>query len=343
MLALPIVAEKKTGRAGTFERLSPVLATFRLHPGDGTPFPEYKAGQYMALSRSDCKLTRRVTGPDGKPDYAPDLDESGQPKRGTVTHSYSIASAPWETRELGHLEFYIVLEVGEHEYPGRLTESFFRMEPGRDDQVGYVNRIAGDFTLDKRAAGARHVVMVGTGTGLAPFVGMVKELDHEARSGGVDPGVRYTLFHANRTSEELAYHRELMAIEDAARFDFRYVATVSRPTAADREDPRLGTGRANNVLRHVLGFPVREEEELTEAEAAGGDVAAARRALERAVRPSLPPRASLESVRERLDPATGVILTCGNPSSMADIKRIAERAGIRYEKEDWKVVLPARA
>jgi hypothetical protein len=61
------------------------------------------------------------------------------------------------------------------------------------------------------------------------------------------------------------------------------------------------------------------------------------------VRPSLPARAPLESIRERLDPATGVILTCGNPSSMADIKRIAERAGIRYEKEDWKVVLPARA
>jgi ferredoxin-NADP reductase len=337
------VAEKKTGRAGSFERLSPVLATFRLLPGDGTPFPEYKAGQYMALSRADCKLTKRVTGPDGKADYTPDVDESGEPKRGTVTHSYSIASAPWETRELGHLEFYIVLEMGEHEYPGRLTESFFRMEPGGDDQVGYVNRIAGDFTLDKRAAGARHVVMVGTGTGLAPFVGMVKELDHEARVGGVDPGIRYTLFHANRTSEELAYHRELMAIEDAARFDFRYVATVSRPTAADREDPRLGTGRANNVLRHVLGFPAREEEELAEAEAAGGDVAAARKALERAVRPSLPPRAPLESVRERLDPATGVILTCGNPSSMADIKRIAERAGIRYEKEDWKVVLPSRA
>lgn len=331
------------GRAATFEHLSPALATFRLLPGDGTPFPDYKAGQYMALSRADCKLTKRVVGPDGKPDFMPDLDESGQPRRGTVTHSYSIASAPWETRELGHLEFYIVLEVGEHEYPGRLTESFFRMEPGGDDGVGYVNRIAGDFTLDKRAAGARNVVMVGTGTGLAPFVGMVKELDHQARSGGMDPGVRYTLFHANRTSAELAYHRDLMAIEDAGRFDFCYVATVSRPTAADRDDPRLGAGRANNVLRHVLGFPVREEEEVAEADASGGDVAAARRALERAVRPALPARTSRSALRERLDPGSGVILTCGNPSSMADIKRIADRAGIRYEKEDWKVVLPARA
>ena len=213
------MAEKKTGRASTFDRLSPVLATFHLRPEDGSPFPDYKAGQYIALSRADCKLTRRVVGPDGKPDYQPDLDEAGQPRRGTVTHSYSIASAPWETRELGHLDFYIVLEMGEHEYPGRLTESFFRMEPGGDDHVGYVNRIVGDFTLDKRAAGARNVVMVGTGTGLAPFVGMVKELDHQARSGGVDDGVRYTLFHANRTSDELAYHRELHG--DRGRGPFR--------------------------------------------------------------------------------------------------------------------------
>jgi ferredoxin-NADP reductase len=337
------VAEKKTGRAATFERLSTVLATFRLQPEDGSPFPDYKAGQYMALSRADCKLTRRIVGPDGKADYAPDLDEQGQPKRGTVTHSYSISSAPWETRERGQLEFYIVLEMGEHEYPGRLTESFFRMEPGGDDHVGYVNRIAGDFTLDKRAAGARNVVMVGTGTGLAPFIGMIKELDHLARAGQVDRSVRYTLFHANRTSAELAYHRELMAIEDAGIFDFRYVATVSRPAAEDRGDPRLGTGRANNVLRHVLGMPVREEEEIAEAEAAGGDVAGARRALERAVRPALPASASLPELRERLEPASSVILTCGNPSSMADIKRVADQNRIRYEKEDWKVVLPARA
>ena len=337
------MAEKRTGRAATFERLSPVLATFRLQPEAGSPFPDYKAGQYIALSRADCKLTKRVVGPDGKADYAPDLDEGGQPRRGTVTHSYSISSAPWETRELGHLEFYIVLEIGEHEYPGRLTESFFRMEPGGDDQVGYMNRIVGDFTLDKRAEGARNVVMVGTGTGLAPFVGMVKELDRLAAAGQVDRSVRYTLFHANRTTDELAYHRELTAIEDAGRFDFCYVATVSRPTAADREDPRLGTGRANNVLRHVLGMPLREQEEVEEAESGGGDVAAARRVLERTVAPALPGRSPLAQVRERMDPATSVILTCGNPSSMADIKRIADRAGIRYEKEDWKVVLPSRA
>jgi ferredoxin-NADP reductase len=333
------VAEKRTGRASTFERLTPTLATFRLQPQDGCRFPDYRAGQYMALSRDDCKLTRRVVGADGKAHYEPDLDAAAEPRRGVVTHSYSIASAPWETRELGHLEFYIVLEVGEHEYPGRLTESFFRVCPPQDDRIGYVDRIAGDFTLDKRAAGARNVVMVGTGTGLAPFVAMAKELDHEARAGRTD-GVRYTLFHANRTAEELAYHRELLAIEDAARFDFLYVASVSRPSGA--ADPRVGSGRGNNVLRHVLGMPPKEEDELRAAEAAGGDVAAARRTLERAVPAVLPARVDARALRDRLGPADTVILTCGNPSSMSDIRHVADRNGIRFEKEDWKLVLPAR-
>jgi len=334
------MATRRTGRAATFERLTPTLATFRLRPEDGFPFPDYKAGQYMALARDDCKLTRRVTDASGKARYEPDVDEAGQPRRGTVTHSYSIASAPWETRELGHLEFYVVLEVGEQQYPGRLTESFFRMSPPDDDVVGYVDRIAGDFTLDKRAAGARNVVMVGTGTGLAPFVAMAKELDHEAAAGRTD-GVRYTLFHANRTADELAYHRELQAIEDAARFDFVYVASVSRPSGAP--DPRVGAGRGNNLLRRVMDMPSKEQDELAEAGAAGGDVAAARKALERAVPAVLPSRVDARALRDRLDPATTVILTCGNPSSMSDIRYVAETNGIRFEKEDWKLVLPARA
>jgi ferredoxin-NADP reductase len=336
------MADWKTGRVSAWNALSPTLGVFRLMPAEGSPFPDYKAGQYIALRREDCKLTRRTMGADGKPHYMPDVDEQGQPRRGPVAHSYSISSAPCETREQGWLEFYVVLEITEEQYPGRLTESLFRIQPGGDDVVHYMNRIAGDFTLDKRRSEKSHVLMVGTGTGLAPFAGMIKQLHHDAESGRTD-GVRYTLLHANRTYEELAYHEEIQRIEAAGKLDFVYVSSVSRPTRRDLDDERMGLGRANNVLRLLYELPTKEEEELKLARASGGDVALATAAVERAVKPVLSRRLAGASLRARLDPAHTVIMTCGNPSSMADIRVVAEAVGARYEKEDWKLVLPAKA
>jgi ferredoxin-NADP reductase len=336
------MAEWKVGTVAHWERPSPLLAIFRLMPEAGSRFADYKAGQYIALRRDDCRLTHRVKEPDGHVHYPTDVDGDGHEKHGTVAHSYSISSAPWETREQGHLEFYIVAETDDDGLPGRLTESFFRIDPPRDDKIDYVNRIAGDFTLEKRAAGQRNVVFVGTGTGLAPFVSMVKQLHHDAALGAAPSDVRYTLFHTNRTLEELAYHAELEEIEAAGRFDFTYVASVSRPSAG-MDTSRVGTGRANNLLRHVLGMPTKEEEELALAEASRGDVALYRAALERAVKPSLPGRVDLCRLQDRMPAEGTVVLTCGNPFSMADIKHIADTNRMRYEKEDWKLVMPAKA
>jgi ferredoxin-NADP reductase len=336
------MAEWKVGTVACWERPSPLLAIFRLMPEAGSAFADYKAGQYIALRREDCRLTHRVKETDGRVHYPTDVDGGGHEKHGTIAHSYSISSAPWETREHGFLEFYIVAETDDDGLPGRLTESLFRIDPPKDDRVGYVNRIAGDFTLEKRTPGQRNVVFVGTGTGLAPFVAMVKQLHHDAAEGAAPKDVRYTLFHTNRTLEELAYHDELERIEEAGRFDFTYVPSVSRP-ARGMDTSRVGTGRANNLLRHVLGMPTKEEEELALAEKSQGDVALYRAALERAVSPSLPGRLDLRRLQERMPQESTVVLTCGNPFSMADIKYIADTNRMRYEKEDWKLVMPAKA
>ena len=305
----------KVGTIVDWHHLSTILARFRLMPTPGSRFPDYVAGQYIALRREDCRLTKRITDPNGVVRYVTDRDESGKPKHGPVTHSYSIASAPFETRDHGCLEFYVILEQDSLGEPGRLTESLFRTGPQPGAALTYVDRIVGDFTLAKRAAGVRNVFWVGTGTGVAPFVSMIKELHFKASQGSPPDGVQYTLLHANRTTEELGYHEELLRIEASRCFDFVYIPTVSRPTSRDLEDPGLGRGRANNVLRHLLGMPPKEQQGL--------------------VAPVLPRHIAADAMRERLEAGRTVILTCGNPSLMADIKYIADSNQIRFEKEDW--------
>jgi ferredoxin-NADP reductase len=328
------MAELKIGSAIDQRKLSSVLETFRLTPQSGSRFPDYLPGQYIALRRDRCRLTKRVVDPENGVRYVPDLDDAGQPRIGPVTHSYSIASAPFETREHGCLEFYVVLEKSEDGTLGRLSSSFFEMGAPGNDQIRYVDRITGNFTLAKTANGFGSVLLVGTGTGVAPFVSMIKQLDHEAGRGRVDP-VKYTLLHTNRTYEELAYHQELLDIEAAQRFDFVYVPSVSRPTERDRQDSRMGVGRANNLLRHIFGMPTKEEEEVEAAIARGEDASRARAALARTVAPTLPRQVSHNDLRARLDPSRSVLLTCGNPASMEDIKHVADTHRIPFEKEDW--------
>jgi len=331
------MAQRKPGFAVSWQSLSPVLGIFRLQPSAGSRFPEYEAGQYIALRREDCALTRRVTDAEGRVRYAPDLDATGIQRRGPVSHAYSISSAPYETRQDGFLEFYVVREMDDEGRPGRLTESLFRIEPGRDDEVIYFDRIAGDFTLARRAEGFPHVLMVASGSGLAPFASMIKQLHFDAGRGRRD-ATRYTLLHGNRTAEELAYHRELEAIAAAGRIDLQYLATVSRP-ASSGHDPSLGRGRVSNVLRLLLGLPSKEEEDLAAAEASGAGSEKARAALGKAVRSELPASARLAALRERTAPAGTVLMTCGNASAMSDVQRAAEARGIRFEKEDWKPTL----
>lgn len=329
------MADLKVGTVVRRHRLSPILETFDLAPEDGSRFPNYEPGQYIALRREQCRLTKEVVGQDGRKRYAPDLDASGNPRLGPVTHSYSIASAPFESQERGHLEFYVVLEQDQYGTLGRLSSSLLNVDSPANDKLTYVNRITGNFTLAKTAKDFKSVVFVGTGTGLAPFVSMVKQIHFEASHGRGPNGVQYTLIHTNRTYEELAYHQELIAIEAANRFDFIYVPTVSRPTERDVNDPGLGRGRANNVLRHMLGMPLREQHALDARLASGADPSRARAALEKATLPALPRRLSTAELQKRLAPASTVILTCGNPSLMEDIHYIAEANHIKFEKEDW--------
>jgi len=64
-------------------------------------------------------------------------------------------------------------------------------------------------------------------------------------------------------------------------------------------------------------------------------VASAAADLERATRPRLPAGLDPAALRARLDPARTVVLTCGNPEAMDDVRRVADHLGVRLEREEW--------
>src|SRR5262249_35544267 len=139
------MAEKKVGTVNYWRYFFDIMGGFCLFPGGVSKFPRYKASQDIALQRNDCRLTKKVVSDGKKVEYPTVLDAQGVPKRGAVTHSYSISSAPFETEEKGYLEFYVILEIDEKGVKGRLTESMFRMSPEADNKMVYYEKIAGDF------------------------------------------------------------------------------------------------------------------------------------------------------------------------------------------------------
>jgi ferredoxin-NADP reductase len=220
------------------------------------------------------------------PDYKP--GQNVELYRDETTMIFSIVSAPFETRKSGVLEFFVRtdhdLQVG--------------------DFVECADSASGDFTLD-RAVGFRNVIFVATGTGIAPFVSMIRQLSN-------DPSldVRYTLIHGSRNLPELGYDKELAGHAAAGKLDFIYIPTISRPSPEDWDLKSVGKGRAGNVLRRLLGLPLKGEAVLPESQ-------------------------TIARMTDRFEPESTIILACGSHASVNDIKNAAGEKKIRFEKEDW--------
>jgi ferredoxin--NADP+ reductase len=143
---------------------------------DEGELPSFEPGQYaeLALPSLDTQQEKQV-----------------QAKK-LIRRAYSIASTP----EISNwYEFYVVLVPS-----GALTPDLLLVPVGGRVWLG--PKVKGKFTLTEIPEG-KNVVAVSTGTGIAPFVSMVR---HHINN---PPWKTFTLVHGAKTEDELGYYEEL--------------------------------------------------------------------------------------------------------------------------------------
>ncbi|MEM6393532.1 MAG: ferredoxin--NADP reductase [Planctomycetota bacterium] len=198
--------------------LAPGLAVVRV-AYKHNPVPDFTPGQYTTLGLTTQLPTNT---PNGNPPKRPKL----------VRRAYSIASAP---RTKDHIEFFIV-QVDD----GQLTPSLFDLYPG--DDLFMDPRIKGQFTLDP-VPPDQTLVMVATGTGLAPYLSMYRQF--KDLPPGQRPWKHLVVLHGSRLAQDLGYHDEL---QTAAAHDpsLTYLATTTR-----EPDDSPWTGLRGRVTEHL--------------------------------------------------------------------------------------------
>jgi ferredoxin/flavodoxin---NADP+ reductase len=198
------------------EEIHPELIVLRVRPDD--KLFEFKPGQFAVLGLPGNAV--RVPQAE-REEPAPEADK-------LIRRAYSIASASVERR---YVEFYITLITS-----GQLTTRLFALKHGSRVFLG--PKASGVFTLDRTPPG-KTAVLIATGTGLAPYVSMLRTiLQHETAR-------KFVVLHGARYSWDLGYRGELETLA-RLRPNFTYIPSITRP---DQDQHFLGRiGRIQAIL-----------------------------------------------------------------------------------------------
>ena len=198
------------------EEINPQLLVVRIQ-ADATLF-DFKPGQFAVLG---------LLGNEPRvPEAA--AEEAATPPDKLIRRAYSIASSSVERR---YLEFYLALVTS-----GQLTPRLFALRPGGRLFLG--PKASGIFTLDRVPSG-KAIVLIATGTGLAPYVSMLRTmLVNETQR-------RFVILHGARFGWDLGYRAELESLA-RLRPNFTYIPSITRP----EQDPTFHghTGRIQALL-----------------------------------------------------------------------------------------------
>jgi len=209
--------------------VTPDLIILLVVPDHGVA--DFTPGQYVALA---------LPGSAPRPADFPEEKDLPNPDK-LIKRAYSIGSAPTVK---DYLEFYIAI-IPE----GALTSRLVMLEEG--DRVYVAPKITGTFTLAHMEP-THNLVMVATGTGIAPFMSMLRT------SSTWTEGRQITVLHGVRYKQDLTYREELLELQ-AQNPLFKYHAAVSREAAEEgirkgyvQQFMKDGTIVLNPETDHVL-------------------------------------------------------------------------------------------
>ncbi len=159
---------------------------------------------------------------------------------GFVSRSYSLASAPGEPLEV------LLARVGE----GALTPALFELQEG--SSVSVDPKPQGFFTFDY-VPPHRELWLLATGTGLGPFLSMLRSGQAFMRAE------RVILVHGTRGPAELAHREELEALARMRPGAFRYVPVLSRVFEPGQLEGRLTRVLGSGELERLAEAPISAE------------------------------------------------------------------------------------
>jgi ferredoxin/flavodoxin---NADP+ reductase len=157
-----------------------------------------------------------------------------------VSRSYSLASAPGRELEV------LLAHVGE----GALTPALFDLHEG--SPLFLDPKPQGFFTFDY-VPPHRELWLVATGTGLGPFLSMLRSGEAFARAE------RVILVHGVRGPSELAHRQELQAMVGERAGVFRFVPVLSRQFEAGQSQGRLTQALISGQLEAAAQTPLAAE------------------------------------------------------------------------------------
>lgn len=195
--------------------LTPELAIFKVRPDDSlSEVQDLIPGQYVTLG----------------------MNNETQPELGSVRRPMSIVSAP---QEKDSYEFYIRW-VKHPESDNPLTHLMWPAKVG--DRMYMRPKPVGKFTIHHTVGDEdpRQIICVAAGTGLAPFISMVRR-DH-LQDPEADLG-RWVILHGASYPADLGYREELEQLQGRG---MRYFSTISRPQHA--AEWRGNTGRVEDFF-----------------------------------------------------------------------------------------------